>query len=190
TRAPLLRVFERIEALFSARIVEQEVEVGLFRVPVPNVDRRAFREAFANALTHRDYAKLGAVQVQWRDDELEIGSPGGFVEGVTLENLLVVQPRPRNPLLAAAFKRLGLAERTGRGVDRIFEGLLRSGRRRPDYGRSDTTRVVVRMPLGDSDLAFVHMIAEAERSRGKLLPVDALVVLGAIRDEGRINSAF
>lgn len=188
-RGPLLRVFERVEEMFSARVVEQEVEVGLFRVSVPNVDRRAFREAFANALTHRDYAKLGAVQVQWRDDELEIGSPGGFVEGVNLENLLVVQPRPRNPLLADAFKRLGLAERTGRGVDRIFEGLLRSGRRRPDYGRSDSTRVVVRLPLGDADLAFVQMIAEAERSRGKLLPIDALVVLGAIRDDGRIDAA-
>lgn len=188
-RGSLLRVFERVEELFSARVVEQEVEIGLFRLSVPNVDRRAFREAFANGLTHRDYARLGAVQVQWRDDELEIGSPGGFVEGVTLDNLLVVQPRARNPLLADAFERLGLAERTGRGVDRIFEGLLRTGRGRPDYSRSDATRVIVRLPLGDADLAFVQMVAEAERARGKSLPVDALVVLGAIRDDGRIDSA-
>lgn len=188
-RTPLLRAFERIEELFLARVVEHEVEVGLFRISVPNVDRRAFREALANALTHRDYARLGAVQVQWREDELEIGSPGGFVEGVSLDNLLTIQPRPRNPRLADAFKRVGLAERTGRGVDRIFEGLVRTGLGRPDYGRSDPTRVVVRFPLGDADFAFVRMITEAERARGGLLPVDALLVLGMARDEGRIDIA-
>jgi ATP-dependent DNA helicase RecG len=34
--------------------------------------------------------------------------------------LLVVEPRPRNPLLADAIKRIGLAERTGRGINLIY----------------------------------------------------------------------
>lgn len=51
---------------------------------------------------------------------MTLSNPGGFVEGVTLENLLVTDPRPRNPLLADIAKRLGLAERTGRGIDLIF----------------------------------------------------------------------
>ena len=72
-----------------------------------------------------------------------ISNPGGFVEGVTLDNLLVVEPKPRNPLLADAIKRIGLTERTGRGVDLIYEGLLRYGRPAPDYARSDPTTVVV-----------------------------------------------
>ncbi len=188
-RGPLLRVFERVEGLFSVRVDEQEIQVGLFRVPIPSVEPHAFREALVNALTHRDYARLGAVHVQWLDDALEIGSPGGFIEGVSADNLLVVQPHPRNPLLADAFKRLGLAERTGRGVDRIFEGLLRTGRKPPDYRRSDATAVVVRLPIGDADLAFVRMVVEAERTRGKLMPIDALLVLGAVRDSGRIDAA-
>ena len=130
-RKPLLQVFEEIERLFAARITEKELDFGLFRVPVPNFDKRAFREAFVNALVHRDYARLGAIHVQIDDNGLSISNPGGFVEGVTLDNLLVTKPHPRNPLLADMSKRFGLSERTGRGIDRIYEGLLR-------YGRPDT----------------------------------------------------
>ena len=44
-----------------------------------------------------------------------------------------------------SFKRIGLAERTGRGVDRIFEGLLKYGRPAPDYSESNSAVVTVRM---------------------------------------------
>ncbi len=120
-RKPLLETFEEVEVLFRARVEEEEIQVGLFRVPIPNFDRRAFREAFVNALVHRDYSALGAVHVKLDDDGLSISNPGGFVEGVNLDNLLVADPRSRNPLLADIIKRIGLAERTGRGIDRILQ---------------------------------------------------------------------
>ncbi len=110
---PLLETFDEIEVLFKARVEEEEIQIGLFRVPVPNYDRRSFREAFVNALVHRDFGQLGAVHLQIRDDGLSISNPGGFVEGITLDNLLVAYPRSRNPLLADIIKRIELAERTG-----------------------------------------------------------------------------
>jgi len=55
------------------------------------------------------------VHVRLSGDTLLISNPGGFVEGVTLNNLLTTEPRPRNPGLADALKRIGLVERTGRG---------------------------------------------------------------------------
>ncbi len=149
---PLLKTFEWVEQQFRARLVEKELQAGLFRVPVPNYDPRAFREAFVNSLVHRDYTRLGAVHVRWESDAIVVSNPGGFVEGVTLENLLVVEPRPRNPLLADAIKRIGLAERTGRGIDLIFQGLLRYGRPAPDYRRSDSKSVVVILPGGEADV--------------------------------------
>lgn len=85
-RKPLLQTFEEFELLFKARISEQEIQVGLFRVPIPNYDRRAFREALINALVHRDYSRLGAVHVRLDDDGLTVSSPGGFVEGITIHN--------------------------------------------------------------------------------------------------------
>lgn len=49
-----------------------------------------------------------------------ISNPGGFVEGITVDNLLTAEPYGRNPSLSDALKRIGLAERTGRGIDRIW----------------------------------------------------------------------
>jgi ATP-dependent DNA helicase RecG len=110
-RTPMLKLFERVMQQFEVRVEEDELQIGLFRVPVPNYDKRAFREAFVNALIHRDYTRLGAVHVRWEDYGIVISNPGGFIEGVSLDNLLVVEPRPRNPFLADAIKRIGLAAR-------------------------------------------------------------------------------
>jgi ATP-dependent DNA helicase RecG len=188
-RWPLVRLFERLDEQFRAHVREQEVQVGLFRVSVPSVDPRAYREALINALAHRDYTRLGAVHVRWNDAELSISSPGGFVDGVTLENLLVVEPRPRNPLLADALKRLGLAERTGRGVDLIYQGLLRYGRPAPDYSRSDRVGVTVAFSSGPADLGFLELVIEEENRAQSPLPVESLLALSTLRELRRVEVA-
>lgn len=119
-RMPLLRVYERVLEQFRARLHDDEVMVRFIRIPVPNYDESAFREAFVNALVHRDYTRLGAVHIRWEQDSIVVSNPGGFVEGVTLNNLLVTEPRARNPVLADVFKRIGLAERTRRGIDNMY----------------------------------------------------------------------
>jgi ATP-dependent DNA helicase RecG len=170
--------------------VEDELDVGLFRVPVPNYDRQAFREGLVNALVHRDYTRLGATHIRWEAEGLVISNPGGFVEGVSLANLLVTMPRPRNPLLADIMKRVGLAERTGRGVDRIYEGLLRYGRPAPDYSLSDATGVILRLPESDADLPFLQMIIEEERRSGASLPIESLIVLSQLRASSRLSAGM
>lgn len=187
-RKPLLQTFEEVELLFKARVIEQEIQVGFFRVPIPNFERRAFREGFINALVHRDYARLGAVHVRLDDDGVAITNPGGFVEGVTLQNLLVAPPRSRNPLLADIVKRIGLAERTGRGIDRIFEGMLRYGRPAPDYSMSDASSVVLLMSRADADIAFLEMILSYEERTGAPMPIDSLIVLSRLRQERRLTT--
>jgi ATP-dependent DNA helicase RecG len=186
-RWPLLRWFEHMEGQFEVRYREEELEVGLFRVPVPNFDRRAFREAFVNALVHRDYTRLGVVRVLWEGDGIRISGPGGFPDGVTQTNLLTVDPTPRNPRLADALKRIGLAERSGRGVDRIFEGLLRFGRSAPDYGASTPSSVSVKLFGGQADLDFLRVVLGEEKRRGEPLSLDALIVLSRLRRERRLG---
>lgn len=186
-RKPVLETFEAVELLFKARVEEEEIQVGLFRVPVPNYDRRAFREAVVNALVHRDFNRLGAVHIRLDSSGLTISNPGGFVEGVNLRNLLVADPRSRNPLLADAVKRIGLAERTGRGVDRIFEGMLRYGRPAPDYSLSNDFTVSVFLTNATADLDFLKLVVEQEDKLGAL-PIDSLIILSRLREERRLTT--
>jgi len=186
-RKPLLETFEEVELQFKPWIVEEEIQVGLFRVPVPNYDRRAFREAVVNALVHRDFSTLGAVHIKLDDDGLSISSPGGFIEGVNLNNLLVAPPRSRNPLLADIIKRIGLAERTGRGIDRIYEGMLRYGRPAPDYSLSNAYTVSLFLSNASADLDFLKMVVEQEDKLGTM-PIDSLIILSRLREERRLTT--
>ncbi|AAM71914.1 MAG TPA: AAA family ATPase [Chlorobaculum sp.] len=181
-RWPLLRVMEEIEVRIRARNRERELMVGLLRVGVPDYAERALREALANALIHRDYQRLGAVHFQWHADHIEISNPGGLPEGVRLDNLLVTAPRPRNPLLADAFKRAGIVERTARGIDTIFYEQLRNGRPAPSYARSDATTVVVVIPGGEANLDFVRLLV-TEAQSGRVLGLDELLILNALWQE-------
>lgn len=184
-RLPLLGAIERVETLLKPLNPEREFQSGLFRVPVPRIDQRAFREAFANAITHRDYHQRGAVHIRMQGDEMVISNPGGFVEGVTLDNLLTTEPRPRNPALADALKRIGLVERTGRGVDLIYRGLLRFGRHGPDYSESNSHSIILRLSLADVDEQFVRLVLEEESRLGGRMPIDSLIILDALREKRR-----
>lgn len=182
---PILATFEIVQDYMKAWNPEQETEIGLFRIGIPDFDHRAFREAIVNAFSHRDYSLLHRIRIQIDDDGMSINSPGSFVEGVTLDNLLTAEPRSRNPVLADALKRIGLAERTGRGIDRIFEGSLLYGRPMPDYSGSDATNVRLFIPKTNPDKAFTKMIAEAMHNKQIRLNVFAMMILSYLRNEKR-----
>ena len=187
-RYPLLKALDWLETNFRPYNPEREIQVGLFRVPVPRVDLGAFREAVANALVHRDYHRLGAVHLRLDDDGLTISNPGGLVDGVTLANLLTTEPRPRNRALADAMKRVGVVERSGRGVDKIYRGMLRFGRPEPDYRRTDALSVVLRLATVDADEAFLKLVVSEEGRRGTALPINSLIALAALRELKRLGT--
>jgi len=159
----------------------------MLRVGVPDYPPAAFREGVANAIIHRDYTRLGAVHAQWHDDRIEISNPGGFPEGVRLDNLLITQPRPRNPLLADAFKRAGVVERTARGIDTIFFEQLRNGRPAPSYARSNETGVVLVLPGGRANLAVARLVAEESQAQ-RPLGLDDLLLLNHLWLDRRLTT--
>ena len=187
-RWPLIRAMEEIAALIAPYNPEDEVDVGLFRLGLPRFTEVAIRELFANALVHRDYTSRGIALVQLEDSELRVSSPGGFPEGITPSNLLVAPPRPRNPLLADVFKRAGLVERTGRGVNRVYASQLAAGHAPPDYGRSTDTWVDARLRSGPADRMLAAYVEETRR-QGRPFSVNDLLVLHEVRSERRISSA-
>lgn len=182
---PMLAAFEKISGYVDAWNREQEMEVGLFRISIPDVDKRAFRESLVNAFCHRDYSMLGRVRVQLDDEGMTISNPGGFIEGVSISNLLYAEPHGRNPVLADALKRIGLAERTGRGIDRIYEGSLLFGRLLPDYSESTERLVKLFIPKSLPDKAFVKMITEEQKKTGHSLSIHYLLVLNCLKTNHR-----
>lgn len=138
-----------------------------------------------NAFSHRDYTKMGRVRVAINDDGLTISNPGGFVEGVNIRNLLTAEPNGRNPLLADALKRIGLAERTGRGVDRIFEGSLIYGRPLPDYSESTSVAVSLTISRSDPDLQMTQPVANEQNRLGRPLSIKFLLILNILKDMPR-----
>ena len=117
--------------------------------------------------------------MQWHRDHILITSPGGLPPGVTIDNILVHEPKSKNPLLAEAFKRIGIIEQTGRGVDKIFMGQLRYGRPPPDYGRSDITGVRVILNGGEVSRQFAAFVYERDR-QGHRLTLEEMILLNIL----------
>ena len=182
---PILAAFERISAFMDARNPEEEIEDGLYRISVSDFSKRAVREAVVNAFCHRDYTMLGRIRILMDDDGLSITNPGGFIEGVTFDNLLTVEPQGRNPALADALKRIGLAERTGRGIDRIFEGSLLYGKPLPDYSESNEVMVKLFIPKGLPDRSFTKLISDEQKRTGQALPINTLLILSELKRNRR-----
>ncbi len=185
---PLVSLLEILEAHMKAWNPERETDYGLLRVPVPEFSPTAFREGIVNAFAHRDYSILQPVRIAVEDDGLTICSPGGFIDGIDQHNLLSAEPHGRNPLLADTLKRLGLAERTGRGIDRIFAGSIVCGRPWPDYSESTSRSVRLFIQRAAPDIFFMRMIREAEQKERQTLSINSLMILSLLRTKGALTA--
>lgn len=185
---PLLHALSRLQDLIEARNRFTVMRQGLFQFPVKDFDEEVTREALVNALVHRDYSRRdGAVYVHHRTDRLEISNPGGLVGGVSVENILYHPPRHRNRRLTEVLQQLGLMERAGMGVNRLYRFLLRKGKGAPEY---DVSPESVRLTLegGNLDEPFARFIAE-EEARGHLFNLDMLIILSALKRSRVIDRA-
>src|SRR3954447_25758717 len=186
-RGPLLLEFEQIEDALAAGTSLRTVQPrGFAQLEIPTLSWEVAREAILNAVAHRDYFPRQGVIVAIHPDHVEITSPGGFLGGIHPGNVLRHPPVHRNELLARALQRLGLVNRVGLGVDRIFEGLLRSGSRPPTY-TADEVSVSLTLPLGGND-ELAAWVVEHERETGQLL-LDDLIVVRRLVDVGSIDRA-
>ena len=127
------------------------------------------------------------MHIQFHPDHLFIANPGGFVQGITLDNLLIHEPKPRNPCLADACRRIGLVEKTGRGIDKIYLGQLWYGRPLPDYSSSDHEVVRLYLRGGKASLEFAAFVYEEDKA-GRPLALDELLILNQLQHERRLDA--
>ncbi len=142
----------------------QSYQNGLFRYDIPTFDEVAVREALLNAVSHRDYRLGGSIFIRQYARRLEVVSPGGFPPGITPENILD-QQYPRNRRLAEALSRCGLIERSGQGLNLMFESSIRQSKPLPDFTGSSEHEVRLTLEGTVQDPAFIRFLEQVGETR-------------------------
>lgn len=184
-RGPILGALEQLQRFFEAHLRVTPVQTDLFtEVQVPDLTGWAAREAVLNALVHRDYFLRQSVYVEVHAAKILVSSPGGFIGGVTPENVLRHSPVRRNPLLASTCQMLGLVNRAGLGVDRLYLDLLRFGKGMPRY-EADEANVRLTLPTR-THAGFARLVSREVRE-GRRLELDDLIVLRSLAERGELH---
>ena len=175
--------YDEIWRLVSLRNDLQHYQSGLFVLDIPTFNERAIREAILNAVCHRDYRLAGSTIIRQYARRIEIVSPGGLPEGVTFENILWTQA-PRNRRLADALLRCGLVERSGQGMNLMFETSIRESKAEPDFSRSDHYTFWLTLHGELRHPEFFRVLERIGKERLDLFGTEEFLVIDAIY-EGR-----
>jgi len=156
--------FDKIWELINLRNDRQSYHEGFFIFVVPSFNEAVVREALLNAASHRNYQMAGSVFVKQYQDRLVIESPGGFPPEISEENILDRQS-PRNRRIAEIFAKCGLVERSGQGMNLIYEQSIKDAKALPNFKGTD--EFLVRITFGavildERQLLLMKQISEAQ----------------------------
>lgn len=172
---PMLVAIDTVLTAIEARSNRRPMNLsGGLQIALEDLPLSAAREIVVNAFIHRNFETNGTVDVDHSTDGLSVVSPGGLVTGVTPDNILTHPSTPRNRLLTETVTTLGIAERTGQGIDRAFRDLLSVGKPPVDFeDRGTTVRAFITGERGNDAFArFVH-----SQPTGPITDVDVLLLL-------------
>ncbi len=149
-------LYEQIEAAYAfvLRNIRRAAKVeGLIRRESHELPPNAIREMIINAHCHRSYLEDSCVQVAIYDDRLEVTSPGGLCQGLTLESALDGHSRLRNRAIAEVFNQMGLIESWGNGLRSICKAAKEYELPTPEFvEKAELFRVnLYRKPLPEND---------------------------------------
>ncbi|GHT39135.1 hypothetical protein FACS189437_01650 [Bacteroidia bacterium] len=139
------------------------------------------REAVINACVHRSYNFSDDVFIKQYPDEIVITNAGGFPSGVSKENILIINSRPRSKRLTEVLQKTGFIERSGQGVDKMFYLCLMESKPLPDFSHTDATQVDLRLKANIVDEAFYIFVNEIQDRRADKLNVFDLLTLDKVR---------
>lgn len=167
----------------------QSYQDGLFRMDLLTFDEVPVREALLNAVAHRDYRLGSSVFVRQYPQRLEVVSPGGLPPGITPANILD-QQNPRNRRLAEALAKCGLIERSGQGMNLMFESAIRHGKQLPSF--AGTAEHEVRLALDGMvrSPAFVRFLERLGEQTLRSFSTDDFLTLDALHREQPLPQSF
>lgn len=85
----------------------------------------AIRELLLNSLAHRDWTRTVDIEISQYLDRLEILSPGGLHNSMTIEKMIYGQRSPRNPLIMEVLKDYKYVDSRGMGIRNKVIPLMR-----------------------------------------------------------------
>lgn len=159
----LLEQINRVESLLEAANDRVTLSGEFAERVIRLIPMRAAREAVLNGVVHRDWNQHAPTTVTWveEDRSLTVVSPGGFVGGVNPGNVLT-QRFSRSPALADAALALGLVDKQGIGVDRMYREMVTLGHRPPRITEEPGPRVRARLVGGEPVVPIMRLTARLQ----------------------------
>ena len=123
---------------------------GWERIVLPEYPDEAVREAFINAIAHRDYTLTGGfITFYIYDDRIEIASPGKLPFPLTVETLGInITPQHRNKNICAIFEKTKYMEHIGTGIRRMRREMDEFNLPEPEFIDDHYFHVILRGPNG------------------------------------------
>lgn len=160
-------------------------EGSLQSVQEPVLPRKVIRETLANALMHRSYRINEPIQIIRFSNRIEVHNPGYSLKRP--DELGQPGSRQRNPLIAAAFHDLNLAETKGTGIRTVRRLLEEAGMASPEF-QSDREHERFRTIVHLHHLFSVEDLAWLKALSSEPLSADASKVLLFIREAEAVDN--
>jgi ATP-dependent DNA helicase RecG len=182
-REPFFKIYNEIWSTINARNLRIPFQEGLFQREIFAYSEKPIREAVLNAVAHRDYnISTQSIFITASPEKFTIESPGGFLPGITPENVLYKREW-RNRCIAETLEKAGLVERSGQGMDDIFEQTIREGKGLPDLSKSDNFSVRLIIPAQVKDRNFVLFLEKITNEKQITLSFEEIYQLEIIREK-------
>lgn len=181
-RVGFFACYDRIWELVNLRNDKQHYQEGFFIFDIFTFNERVVREAILNAVSHRNYQYGSSIFVRQYRDRLVVESPGGFPFGITLDNVLDRQ-LPRNRCIAEIFALCGMVERSGQGMNLMFELSVQEAKPLPDFTGTDDFFVIVTLNGLILDKAMLSVINRISENCGELLSTEDFLTIDALYHE-------
>ena len=185
-RVGFFSCYNRLWELINLRNDKQHYQEGFFVYDISTFNERVVREALLNAVSHRNYQMGGSVFIRQYQDRLVVESPGGFPNGITLENILDRQ-LPRNRRIAEILALCGLVERSGQGMNLIYELSIKEAKQLPDFTGTDDNFVSLTLNGLVLDTKMLSLINQIGNDRMETLSTGDFLVINALYHEQDIT---
>ncbi|MEK7286050.1 MAG: hypothetical protein AAB035_01965 [Nitrospirota bacterium] len=94
----------------------------------------------------------------------------------------------RNRCIAETLEKAGLVERSGQGMDDIFEYTIKEGKGLPDISRSDAFSVCLQIPAQVKDKKFILFLEKIINEKQVTLSFDEIYALEKIRENQPVTT--